>query len=92
MTRVAAIQMNSGADVGENLETAGRLLEAAAEDGAAVAVLPENFALMPERGRDKAKHAEEPGAGPIQEFLRDTATRHGVWIVAGSIPLASPEP
>ncbi|MEO1204594.1 MAG: carbon-nitrogen hydrolase family protein, partial [Pseudomonadota bacterium] len=26
------------------------------------------------------------------EFLRDTATRHGLWIVSGSIPLASPEP
>lgn len=92
MTRVAAIQMNSGADVGENLESAGRLLKAAAEDGAAVAVLPENFALMPKRGRDKAEHAEEPGTGPIQAYLRDIAARHDLWIVAGSIPLASPEP
>ena len=31
--RVAAIQMSSGADVGANLETAGRLLAEAAGDG-----------------------------------------------------------
>lgn len=92
MTRVAAIQMNSGDDVDENLATAGRLLAAAAEDGAAVAVLPENFALMPKRGRDKAKHAEAEGEGPIQAFLCDTAQQLRLWIVAGSIPLESPEP
>ena len=91
MTRVAAIQMNSGSDVAENLATAERLIAAATADGARMAVLPENFALMPRRGRDKARHAEVPGEGPIQEFLADTAKSHGVWIVAGSIPLESPE-
>ncbi len=90
--RVAAIQMNSGADVDDNLAAADRLLGAAADDGAALAVLPENFALMPQRGRDKAKHAERPGQGPIQAFLKEAGRRHGLWIVAGSIPLASPEP
>ena len=52
--RVAAIQMNSGPDVAANLELAGGLLAEAAADGCSLAVLPENFALMPERGRDKA--------------------------------------
>ena len=91
MTRVAAIQMNSGADVAANLAQADRLLGDAAADGCTLAVLPENFALMPARGRDKAKHAEEPGKGPIQEFLADMASRHNLWLVGGSIPLASPE-
>lgn len=90
--RVAAIQMNSGADVGRNLELAAQLLGDAARDGCALAVLPENFALMPERGRDKSLHAEQPGEGPIQDFLRESATKHGLWIVGGSIPLESPEP
>ena len=83
--------MNSGADVSGNLELAGRLLAEAASEGCTLAVLPENFALMPERGRDKAMHAEQPGAGPIQRFLGDTAREHGMWIVGGSIPLASPD-
>jgi nitrilase len=89
--RVAAIQMNSGADVSANLELAGDLLAGAAADGCTVAVLPENFALMPVRGTDKAKVAEEPGEGPIQAFLSAASQRHGLWIIAGSMPLASPE-
>ena len=89
--RVAAIQMSSGADVGANLETAGRLLAEAAGDGCLLAVLPENFALMPVKSRDKAAVAERPGDGPIQAFLGDTARRLGLWIVAGSLPLVSPD-
>ena len=90
--RVAAIQMNSGADLGQNLELAGQLLSDAAGDGCTLAVLPENFALMPERGRDKARHAEQPGTGPIQDFIAECAARHGMWVIVGSMPLESPEP
>ncbi len=91
MTRIAALQMSSGSDVEANLARADELIAEAAEDGCALVVLPENFALMPERARDKAKYAERPGAGPIQDFLSDAAQRYDVWIVAGSMPLASPE-
>jgi len=89
--RLAAIQMNSGADVEANLRLADRLLGDAAADDCKMAVLPENFALMPLHSRDKAAHAEEPGSGPIQEFLAAAARRHGMWIVGGSMPLVSPE-
>lgn len=89
--RVAAIQMNSGPDVSANLKLVDSLVGEAASDGCRLAVLPENFALMPERGRDKAQHAEQPGDGPIQEFLARTAKRKGIWIIAGSLPLVSPE-
>ena len=88
--RIAAIQMNSGPVVADNLTLAERLLAEAAGDGCTLAVLPENFALMPEHGRDKAGHAEEPGNGPIQGFLAATAKRYGLWIVSGSLPLVSP--
>jgi deaminated glutathione amidase len=90
--RVAAIQMSSGADVGANLSLAGTLIREAAAEGCRLVVLPENFALMPRRPRDKAAHAEEPGHGPIQAFLADTARRAGLWIVGGSLPLASTDP
>ena len=46
---------------------------------------------MPARSREKAAHAEEPGAGPIQEFLAKAAQRNALWIVAGSMPLVSPD-
>jgi nitrilase len=91
LVRVAAIQMNSGADVSLNLTVAAELLGDASRQGCRLAVLPENFALMPERGRDKANHAEEPGVGPIQDFLATTASNLGLWIIAGSMPLVSPE-
>jgi nitrilase len=90
--RVAAIQMNSGSNVTANLELADRLLAEAAGDNCRLAVLPENFALMPEHGRDKAAHAEPHGGGPIQDFLVDASRRHGIWIIGGSMPLVSPEP
>ena len=67
--RVAAIQMNSGSDVGANLDLANRLLGEAAADGCVLAVLPENFALMPERGKDKAKVAGA-GGGSYPGFSR----------------------
>ena len=90
--RAAAIQMNSGADVAANLELADALLGEAAADGCKLVVLPENFALMPVKGRDKAEHAEQPGKGPIQAFLAKASQRHGLWIVGGSLPLVSPDP
>ena len=90
--RVAAIQMKSGDDVEANLSAADRFLQEAAADGCKLAVLPENFALMPKKSRDKAKHAEKLGEGPIQEFLSAAAKRHGLWLVGGSIPIVSPEP
>ena len=87
----AAVQMNSTDAVDANLELADRLMGEAARRGATLAVLPENFALMPRRSRAKTEIAEVPGEGPIQAFLADAARRHGLWIVAGSIPLKSPD-
>jgi len=84
---VAAIQMTSGLEVDANLATAGRLLAAAAADGACLAVLPENFAFMGRDERDRLAIAEDEGAGPIQDFLAGTAARLGITLVGGTIPL-----
>ncbi len=91
VVRVAAVQLNSQDDVAANLATIAEILAKASDDGARVAVLPENFALMPQRGRDKARHAEPEGEGPIQQFLAEQAKSLGLWIVGGSLPLASPD-
>ena len=87
---VAAVQMNSGADVAANLAAAGALLAQAASDGAVLAVLPENFAFMGARDTDKLAHVEAPGGGVIQDFLRETARQLKMWIVGGTIPLRVP--
>lgn len=90
--RVAAIQMCSGNDKWRNLATVDALLKVAAVDNCRLAVLPENFAFVGAGDKDKLAHAEEEGTGPIQDFLRDAATRYGLWIVAGSLPLRSGQP
>ncbi len=91
LVRAAAIQMNSGADVQQNLQTIDRLLFEASARGVSIAFLPENIAIMGARDEDKLVHAEEPGSGPIQEFLADAARRYQLWVVAGSVPLRSPQ-
>ena len=88
---IAAIQMQSGADLAANLAAAGRLLAAARAQGARLAVLPENFALMGARETDKLAVAEAPGGGPIQQFLSDRARSLGLWIVGGTAPLKTGE-
>jgi len=84
---VAAIQMTSGPDVGQNLEQARALLEAAAARGAALAALPENFSFMGLKDADKRAVAESDGSGPVQDFLAATAQRLQLWIVGGTVPL-----
>jgi deaminated glutathione amidase len=85
--RVAAIQMTSGHDIEANLEAAGRFLEAATNQGAVLAALPENFAFMGLDPADKRTVGECDGEGPIQDFLAATARRLRLWIVGGTIPL-----
>jgi len=87
MKRVAAIQMASGPNVRANLTEAGRLISGAVNAGAELIVLPENFAMMGMHETDKVKVREQLGQGPIQEFLAEQASKHGVWIVGGTIPL-----
>jgi len=87
VTKVAAIQMVSGADVQRNLAEAEGLLAQAAASGARLAVLPENFAFMGDGDAAKLAIAETPGAGPIQEFLSTQARRHGLWLLGGTLPL-----
>jgi deaminated glutathione amidase len=85
--KAAAIQMTSGPDVAANLSHAGALLGEARERGAALAVLPENFAFMGIKEGDKIPVAEAAGRGRIQDFLAATAQKLSLWIVAGTMPI-----
>lgn len=92
MSRVAAVQMASGPNIGANLIEAERLIGLAVEQGADLIVMPENFAIMGLDEEDKVKSCEQDGAGPIQDFISRQAALHNVWIVAGTIPLESGTP
>ena len=89
MPSAAVVQMNSSASVVENLENARRLLAQAARQGACLAALPENFAIMGAQEADKFAVAETEGAGPIQDWLARTARELGLWIVGGTMPIRS---
>ncbi len=88
-SRVAAVQMASGPNVKANLDHAADLIRAAAGEGAHLVALPENFGLIGARDTDKLDHAEADGAGPMQDFLAATAARHGIWLVGGTVPIAT---
>ena len=90
--RVAAVQMASGPRVDANLYEAGRLIGMAANAGARLVVLPENVAIMGRNETDKLAHVEPDSGGPIQERLAGYAARHGVWLVAGTIPMHGTDP
>ena len=91
VVRVAAIQMSSGDNLEDNLRTASRLLQEAHARSCILAVLPENFAFVGKRDTDKLALAEIDGSGPIQAFVSRTAALHSMWIVAGSLPLKTPQ-
>jgi nitrilase len=90
--RVAALQMATGPNVNANLLEVERLIRDAADAGAGLVVLPENFAFMGRQDRDTLGIVEADGDGPLQHFLAETAARHGIWLVAGTIPLRSSTP
>jgi deaminated glutathione amidase len=90
--RVAAVQMVSEPSVEANLAAAAALIEEAAQKGAKLVSLPEYFCIFGMHERDKVQVREQDGAGPIQRFLSDAARRHGVWLIGGTVPLASADP
>ena len=91
-SRIAAVQMVSGPDIAQNLRDAERLVAEAAARGAQLVALPEYFPLISGNDMDKVHAREKEGAGPLQDFLRETAVRHKVWLVGGSIPLEAAVP
>lgn len=93
--QIAAIQMVSGMQVPTNLQVAGELVAQAAAQGAELVVLPEYFCLLAASDADKLAAQEDAATasvapiGPIQTFLADTARRHKIWLVGGTLPLST---
>lgn len=90
--RLAAIQMASGGRVAANVAEIRKLVARAAAGGADLALLPENAFLMGRGEADKLAIRESDGGGPLQDCLAELAARHGLWLVAGSIPMHGEDP
>lgn len=88
--QVAAIQMTSSQEVNRNLETTAKLIQDAATTGAKLIVLPEMFLLMGTTESEKFRIAESPGKGKVQDFLANLAAKHGIWLIAGTMPILKP--
>ncbi len=85
--RAACVQITAGRDVAANVETASRLIRAAAADGARLIATPEMTSLM-ERDkkamRPKIRTEEEDQALPA---FRALAAELGVHLLIGSLPI-----
>ncbi len=90
--KIAALQMVSGVTLDANLAQARQLLTDAAKQGAELAVLPEYFCLLGRKDTDKLALQESWGAGPVQNFLAQSARDLGLWLVGGTLPLSTAEP
>jgi len=85
--RVACIQMCSGADRDVNLVTAADLLTQASQQGAELALLPENFSFMGGSEAEKKQLAEDQSDSATLHFLSEQAVLHQMSIIGGSLLL-----
>jgi predicted amidohydrolase len=83
--RIAVGQLTSGDDVDQNLAACGRLCAQAKERGAALLLLPENFAFLG-RGDGDTVRVMQPLDGPLFSRFRALASQHGLWISFGGFP------
>lgn len=87
---IAVLQMSSSANRAENLQCVATLIAKAVEQGAKVVVLPENFALLGVEDVYQAGLYETQNShDSLRQWLAEIARQYSVWLVAGSIPMAS---
>ncbi|RTZ72315.1 MAG: carbon-nitrogen hydrolase family protein [Gammaproteobacteria bacterium] len=87
--KAACVQLASGSNVNANLLETEKLVEHAAREGARLVVLPENFAFMGARCSDMLSVVEQEHDGPVQFFLSQLAQKLGIWLVGGTVPIAT---
>lgn len=89
--RVAAVQLTSTADVEANLARAAYWVRYAAERGAALVTLPENFGFIGTSEGEALQFAQDVESGPWVQPFRSLAQELGVGILLGSMPERGPD-
>lgn len=83
LIRAAAIQLTATADRDRNLETADRLVRAAAAEGARLVVLPEKWSVL--GTPDALRAGAESLDGPALSWARAAAAELSIDLIAGSV-------
>lgn len=86
ISKVAALQINGQPQWSLNKPQIERLVRDAAILGAQVVVMPENLYAMPADPSALLSMGFDGDAEPMV-WLRELARRHGVWLVAGTMPI-----
>ncbi len=90
MTRIAIVQLCSTPDRDANHKQVVSFVRQAAEAGASLVALPENWAYI---GPEDAKAgAAESDDGPSLQLLSELAAETGLWLVGGTILRRSEDP
>ncbi len=87
--KAAVVQMNSQTDIDQNLEKAQNYIKEAANQGAKVIGLPENFSFL--GGLSMRMEQAEIIAEKVPDFLSRTAKEFDVYILGGSYPVPTTE-
>ncbi|HTP46402.1 MAG TPA: carbon-nitrogen hydrolase family protein [Casimicrobiaceae bacterium] len=90
--RVAAVQTVSGGDVTQNLRDIEPLVREAVAQAAQLVLLPEYFGILGAHASDKVAAREAEGDGPQQAFLERMAREYSVWMIGGTVPIATADP
>lgn len=82
---VALLQLNSGADIAENLKAVAAMIRDAAGQGAKFILTPENTCHILSPQSEKLKTAPEEKDHPAMPLFSSLSRDLGVWILVGSI-------
>ena len=87
MVRIAAVQLDPRlGDKSYNLDTIDRYIAEAAEQGVQLAVFPECAVTgYMYESLDEALQVAEPIPGPAVDRIAQTAARHGLYVIAGTL-------
>lgn len=85
--KIACVQMRSSRDMAENIETASRLIEQAAAEGATLISTPEMTTLLERSAKSLFEIATDFENDPSIPVFKGLAKRLKVWLHIGSVPV-----